>query len=53
MEKQAKEIKLMFRVTDEVAREFKAQCVLEGTSIQDVLEQAVESFMKSVKEKAE
>ncbi|MBR0222025.1 MAG: hypothetical protein IJQ63_09660 [Synergistaceae bacterium] len=48
-----KDTLVAFRLTRDKAREFKAQCVLEGTSIQDVLEQAVESFMKSVKEKAE
>ena len=42
-----------FRLTEERAREFKAQCVLRGTSIQAVLEQAVNSFMDLVNNKAD
>ena len=53
MEKRVKSSQIIFRLTDSEAKKFKAQCVLEGTSIQVVLEQAVKDFMNKCKEKAE
>ena len=53
MEKRVKGSQIIFRLTDKEAREFKAQCVLQGTSIQVVLEQAVKDFMQKAKKKAE
>ena len=53
MVKRTKEINIIFRFTKEDAREFKAQCALDEVTMQDVLEQAVKSFLKKRKEKAE
>ncbi|MBR0043621.1 MAG: hypothetical protein IJP56_02135 [Synergistaceae bacterium] len=53
MAKYKKGNKLMFRVTDEVARDFKAQCALQGDTMQDVLERITLEYLKSAKKKAE
>ena len=48
-----KATRLLVRVIDEDAREFKAQCALEGKSMQDVLERLIKEYLKSAKKKAE
>ena len=53
MVKRTKEINIIFRLTKEDAREFKAQCALEGKSMQDVLERLIKEYLKSAKKKAE
>ena len=51
--KRTKDTQITFRLTDEKARRFKAFCALEKTSIQNVLERAVDEFMNQLKEKPE
>ena len=53
MENRKKAIKLVFRVTDAVAREFKAQCALQKETMQDALERITEEYLAKVKEKSE
>ena len=53
MEKVVREIKLTFRLTSEDANQFKAQCALEGNTMQDVLERIVKQFVKETKERPE
>ena len=45
MAKREKDAQVMFRLTEDVARKFKSECALRGTSIQAVLEQAVKEFL--------
>ncbi|MBR1604239.1 MAG: hypothetical protein IJ667_12495 [Synergistaceae bacterium] len=53
MENRTKEIKLMFRVTDAVARKFKAQCALRKETMQDALERITMEYLQSAEEKSE
>ncbi|MBQ8691614.1 MAG: hypothetical protein IJ520_00520 [Synergistaceae bacterium] len=53
MGKRIKGSQMAFRMTEAEARQFKALCVLKGTSIQAVLEQAAKDFMKKANEKSE
>ena len=46
-----KSTQVSVRLTEELAREFKALCALKGTTLQFILEQAVKEFV--AKEKAE
>ena len=53
MVKRTKEINIIFRLTKENAKQFKAQCALKESTMQSILEQMVKNFLESAKEKAE
>jgi predicted transcriptional regulator len=48
-----KNTQISFRLTEELAREFKSLCALKGTSLQFILERAVKEFVAKEKEKPE
>lgn len=48
---QEKKVQISVRLQESFAREFRALCVLEGLSIQEVLEQAAKDFVDKRKPK--
>ena len=51
MEKRTKTAQVVFRLTEDLAREFKSLCALKGTSLQFVLERAVKEFVEKERNK--
>lgn len=47
--KREKNSQIAFRLTEELAREFKSLCALKGTTLQFVLERAVKEFVEREK----
>lgn len=51
MENRTKNVQVAFRLTDEVAKEFKSVCARNGTPLQFVLERAVKQFLEKERNK--
>ena len=53
MENRIRGTRIVVRLTNEDANQFKAQCALEGNTMQNVLERLIRNFLKELKEKPE